>query len=34
LLRIQFAAAFKGAPLLLFVVVMVRLARRRERMWL
>jgi hypothetical protein len=33
-LRIPFAAAVKGAPLLLFVVVMVRLARRRERMWL
>ena len=32
--RIPFAAAVKGAPLLLFVVVMVRLARRRERMWL
>jgi hypothetical protein len=33
-LRVPFAAAVKGAPLLLFVVVMVRLARRRERMWL
>jgi RsiW-degrading membrane proteinase PrsW (M82 family) len=33
-LRIPFAAAVKGAPLLLFVVVMVRLARSRERMWL
>ncbi len=33
-LRIPFAAAVKGAPLLLFVVVMVRLARRRERKWL
>ena len=33
-LRIPFAAAVKGAPLLLFVVVMVRLARRRERTWL
>ena len=32
--RIPFAAAVKGAPLLLFVVVMVRLARRRERTWL
>jgi hypothetical protein len=33
-LRIPFAASVKGAPLLLFVVVLVRLARRRERMWL
>jgi RsiW-degrading membrane proteinase PrsW (M82 family) len=33
-LRIPFAAAVKGAPLILFVVVLVRLARRRERMWL
>jgi len=32
--RIPFAAAVKGAPLLLFVIVMVRLAHRRERMWL
>ena len=33
-LRIPLAAAAKGAPLLLVVVVLVRLARRRERMWL
>jgi protease PrsW len=33
-LRIPLAAAVKGAPLLLFVVVIVNLARRRERMWL
>ena len=33
-LRIPLAAAVKGAPLLLVVVVLVRLARRRERMWL
>ena len=33
-LRIPLAAAVKGAPLLLFVVVMVNLARRRERVWL
>jgi protease PrsW len=33
-LRIPFAAAVKGAPLILFVVALVRLARRRERMWL
>jgi hypothetical protein len=33
-LRIPLAAAVKGVPLLLFVVVLVRLARRRERMWL
>lgn len=33
-LRIPLAAAVKGAPLLLVVVVLIRLARRRERMWL
>lgn len=33
-LRIPIAAAVKGAPLLVFVLVLVRLARRRERMWL
>ena len=33
-LRIPLAAAVKGGPLLLFVVVLVNLARRRERMWL
>ncbi|HLA92074.1 MAG TPA: PrsW family intramembrane metalloprotease [Actinomycetota bacterium] len=33
-LRIPLAAAIKGVPLLIFVVVLVRLARRRERMWL
>jgi len=33
-LRIPLAAFVKGAPLLLVVVVLVRLARRRERMWL
>jgi RsiW-degrading membrane proteinase PrsW (M82 family) len=32
--RIPLAAAIKGVPLLIFVVVLVRLARRRERMWL
>lgn len=32
-LRIPFAAAVKGLPLLLFVIVAVRLARRRERRW-
>jgi protease PrsW len=31
---IPVAAAIKGLPLLLVVVVLVRLARRRERMWL
>jgi RsiW-degrading membrane proteinase PrsW (M82 family) len=34
LLRIPVAAAVKGLPLLLFVIVLVRLARRRERRWL
>jgi len=34
LLQIPLAAALKGLPLLVFVVVLVRLARRRERMWL
>lgn len=34
LLRIPFAAAVKGLPLLVFVVVLVRLAHRRERRWL
>jgi RsiW-degrading membrane proteinase PrsW (M82 family) len=34
LLRIPLAAALKGLPLLVFVVVLVRLAHRRERMWL
>ncbi len=34
LLRIPLAAAVKGLPLLLFVVVLVRLARRREHRWL
>jgi RsiW-degrading membrane proteinase PrsW (M82 family) len=33
-LRIPLAAAVKGLPLLLVVVVLVKLARRRERMWL
>jgi protease PrsW len=33
-LRIPLAAGVKGAPLLLFVVVLVNLARRRERTWL
>lgn len=33
-LRIPLAAAVKGLPLLLFVVVLVRLAHRRERRWL
>jgi RsiW-degrading membrane proteinase PrsW (M82 family) len=33
-LRIPLAAAIKGLPLLVFVLVLVRLARRRERMWL
>jgi len=33
-LRIPFAAAVKGLPLLLFVLVLIRLARRREQMWL
>jgi RsiW-degrading membrane proteinase PrsW (M82 family) len=33
-LRIPLAAAIKGVPLLLFVVVLVRLAHGRERMWL
>jgi len=33
-LRIPLAAFVKGAPLLLVVVVLVRLSRRRERMWL
>ena len=33
-LRIPLAAAIKGLPLLVFVLVIVRLARRRERMWL
>jgi RsiW-degrading membrane proteinase PrsW (M82 family) len=32
--RIPLAAAVKGLPLLLFVFVLVRLARRRERRWL
>ncbi|HET9724543.1 MAG TPA: PrsW family intramembrane metalloprotease [Actinomycetota bacterium] len=34
LLRIPLAAAVKGLPLLAFVVVLVRLAHRRERRWL
>lgn len=34
LLRIPVAAAVKGLPLLVFVVVLVKLARRRERHWL
>ena len=33
-LQIPLAAAIKGLPLLVFVFVLVRLARRRERMWL
>jgi protease PrsW len=33
-LQIPFAAAVKGAPLLAFVLVLVHLARRRERRWL
>jgi hypothetical protein len=33
-LQIPLAAAVKGLPLLLFVLVLVRLARRRERRWL
>lgn len=33
-LQIPLAAAIKGLPLLVFVVVLVRLARRREHMWL
>lgn len=33
-LRIPFAAAVKGLPLLAFVLVLVRLAHRRERLWL
>lgn len=33
-LRIPLAAAVKGLPLLVFVVVLVRLAHRRERRWL
>jgi RsiW-degrading membrane proteinase PrsW (M82 family) len=33
-LRIPVAAAVKGLPLLLFVVVLIRLAHRRERRWL
>jgi hypothetical protein len=33
-LQIPFAAAVKGLPLLVFVVVLVSLAHRRERMWL
>ena len=32
--RIPLAAAIKGLPLLVVVLVLVRLARRRERMWL
>lgn len=34
LVLIPLAAAVKGAPLLAFVVIAVRLARRRERRWL
>ena len=34
LLQIPFAAAVKGLPLLAFVIVLVHLARRRERRWL
>jgi RsiW-degrading membrane proteinase PrsW (M82 family) len=34
LLKIPLAAALKGLPLLAFVIVLVRLARRRERRWL
>jgi hypothetical protein len=33
-LRIPLAAAIKGLPLVVFVLIIVRLARRRERMWL
>ena len=33
-LQIPLAAAIKGVPLLIFVVVLVRLAHRREQMWL
>ncbi|HEX5901915.1 MAG TPA: PrsW family intramembrane metalloprotease [Actinomycetota bacterium] len=33
-LQIPLAAAIKGLPLLVFVLLLVRLARRRERMWL
>ena len=33
-LKIPLAAAVKGVPLLIFVVVLVRLAHRRERGWL
>jgi RsiW-degrading membrane proteinase PrsW (M82 family) len=33
-LRIPLAAAVKGLPLLAFVALLVRLAHRRERMWL
>lgn len=33
-LQIPLAATVKGLPLLLFVLVLVRLARRRERRWL
>ena len=33
-LRIPLAAAIKGLPLLVFVLLLVRLARRREHMWL
>ena len=33
-LRIPLAAAIKGVPLLIFVVVLIRLAHRREHMWL
>jgi protease PrsW len=34
MVRIPLAAAVKGLPLLLFVFVLVKLARRRERRWL
>jgi RsiW-degrading membrane proteinase PrsW (M82 family) len=33
-LQIPFAAAIKGLPLLVFAIVLVRLAHRRERKWL
>lgn len=33
-LQIPLAAAVKGIPLLVFVIVLVKLARRRERVWL
>jgi hypothetical protein len=33
-LQIPLAAAIKGIPLLVFVIVLVKLARRRERGWL